>query len=232
MRKKFRGSWRSNDVKLYFATEKKNEETHTIKYSLFKDSAHSIVTILARSLCLLLATVAVSALTVPATRSERKCLPLKWESSVYGKLTEMVQGTGVVSDIVATISVDNSKNQTAFRESVYVGGQFAGDYMVLYINGDGYLIDTINMGCTKFQSQGMPQLCSDSNQITDTYRLAVKDRPTVITVLRDSFTIVSELIEQTFAGVSQMIAFQYGNMTNGIQDESVFDIPSYCPTTV
>ncbi|KAF6024942.1 hypothetical protein EB796_016779 [Bugula neritina] len=70
------------------------------------------------------------------------------------------------------------------------------------------------------------------DQITDTYRLTVKDRSTVITVLRDSFTPVSELIEQTYAGVSQMIAFQYGNMTNGIQDESVFDIPSYCPTTV
>jgi len=29
-----------------------------------------------------------------------------------------------------------------------------------------------------------------------------------------------------------MNSIQYGNMTNGIQDESVFDIPSYCPTTV
>jgi len=28
--------------------------------------------------------------------------------------------------------------------------------------------------------------------------------------------------------VPQVVAFQYGNITNGIQDESVFDIPSYC----
>jgi len=45
------------------------------------------------------------------------------------------------------------------------------------------------------------------DQITDTYRLTVKDRPTVITVLRDSFTPVSELIEQTSAGGKCSVLF-------------------------
>jgi len=89
---------------------------------------------LGRSLCLLFAIAAVSALTVPATRSERKCVPLKWESSVYGKLVEVVQGTGLVADIVATTAVDNSKNRAAFRESVYVDGKFAGNYTVLFFS--------------------------------------------------------------------------------------------------
>jgi len=89
---------------------------------------------LARSLCLLLATVAISALTVPATYSERKCMPLKWESSVYGSVAVVVQGKVAFSEVIATTSVDNSKNRVSVRQSVYIDGKFSGNYTVLSIN--------------------------------------------------------------------------------------------------
>jgi len=105
-----------------------------LEYSLFKDSTHSTVTMLARSLCLLLATVAVSALAVPATRSERKCVPLKWESSVYGSVAVVVQGKVTISEVIASTSVDSSKNRVSLRQSVYTDGKFSGNYTVLSIN--------------------------------------------------------------------------------------------------
>jgi len=89
---------------------------------------------LASSFCLLLATVAVSAQTVPTTCSERECLPLKWESSVYGKRAVVVQGTGVVADVVATAAVDYTNNQASFRQSVYVDGEFAGNFTLLFFS--------------------------------------------------------------------------------------------------
>ncbi|KAF6017857.1 hypothetical protein EB796_023840 [Bugula neritina] len=193
-----------------------------------------------KSLYLLLVTAGVSALALPVTPSERKCMPLQWESSVYGKVAEVVQGTGMVADIFATTSVDSSKHRASFRESVYVNGNFIGNYTTLFFKDVGYMINTINMECIKNQTQEILQICSDSeflthlfswnigNKVTDTYRMTLSNRTAVITVLRDSFTLLSEVVEQIYAGAPQMISYQYGNITNGIQDESVFDVPSFC----
>ncbi|KAF6017858.1 hypothetical protein EB796_023841 [Bugula neritina] len=80
--------------------------------------------------------------------------------------------------------------------------------------GNGYIIDTIKQTCTKSQPLPITQLCSDSESLTHLFS--------------GLFTLVSELVEQTYDGYPQMVAFQYGNITIGIQDESVFDVPSFC----
>jgi len=89
---------------------------------------------LARAFCLLLVVGVASALAVPAIPKVRKCIPLQYESAVYGKLAEMVEGKGIVGEIYGTTSIDNYEHRAALRESVFRDGEFQGNYTLLFTN--------------------------------------------------------------------------------------------------
>ncbi|XP_067940858.1 uncharacterized protein [Watersipora subatra] len=192
---------------------------------------------------ILLGAVLVTLNAAP-TISDRKCVPEQSEFIIDGRIAEVYQGTPVEFVLKGKFLADYVNGMEAIVETVFdvESGSFLANYTQLRMKDATYLIDSINKVCTKGDGFLVTRFCTDTpglkyidswkmgTQMTDTY---VYDEPTasrklIITMFRDSFTQAAAVIDQTFQGARQQVSVLYGNQTMGIQDPTIFTIPSFC----
>ncbi|XP_067941036.1 uncharacterized protein [Watersipora subatra] len=171
----------------------------------------------------------------------------KFEQSeifIVGRIAQIYQGKPFEFVLKGKLSADYINGMEAIVETITdaESGKFVTNNTELRVKDATYLIDNVNQACTKKDGTPVIRLCTDSSrlkyidswrmgtQMTDTY---LYDDHTVngkliMTMFRDSFTQAASVVDQTFQGVRQQVSLLYGNQTMGIQDPTVFKIPSFC----
>merc|ERR1712121_359398 len=146
--------------------------------------------------------------------------------------------------MIADVFVDYGKKMEAMMQSIFEGEKHIGNYTFLKDGGkmENYIIDPAKKSCqiTKEPMTPVEQLCTNStgiklvhslkvaDKIVDVYNRRFKDGDDMFTMIRDSFTLVNVAASMKIRDMSELVALNYGNITKGISDDSVFTVPDYC----
>jgi len=188
----------------------------------------------------------VSAFAQSDSNASQKCLPLQWEASVVGSMMIDLLGVAVSTPVTMETATDYKNKKETFHQHLHYSSSNIVD--VNYYRDFDQMIEYLEIPMlklcskTKISTDSPPfiQLCNDSATLThseslmlgkrmiDTYASALYGETISMSMFRDDFEMVSATIRQKWEGNSQIVFMQYGNITDGIKDPEVFNVPSHC----
>ncbi|XP_067948063.1 uncharacterized protein [Watersipora subatra] len=177
--------------------------------------------------------------------SDKKCVPMQWESVLVGLVAQSNHGKSAIYSVVGSIHYDYKKAMEALIEDVYSDDKLIASYKVIVSQDESYLADYLHIRCTKLRGAKIEAFCTDSpglnylgswnlgSQVTDTYTISSEGiLKSYLTMFRDTFLPGTQNIQQSVAGVDQLTTVQFGNVTAGIKDPDVFIVPDFCNSSM
>ncbi|XP_067948514.1 uncharacterized protein [Watersipora subatra] len=177
--------------------------------------------------------------------SDKKCVPMQWESVLLGLVAQSDNGKSAIYEVVGSIHYDYNKAMEAALENVYVDDKLIASYKIIVSQDESYIADILKSRCAKLHGAKIEAFCTNSpglnylgswnlgNQVTDTYTMSSEGiSKSYLTMFRDTFLPGTQNIQQSVAGIDQLTTVQFANATAGIKDPDVFILPDFCNSSM
>ncbi|XP_067949183.1 uncharacterized protein [Watersipora subatra] len=170
---------------------------------------------------------------------------MQWESVMHAEVAQNHQGKTYFNDVVGSLHYDYKIGVAAVLQEVYTENVLTATFTYIMNQNATYIVDTGKLNCIKMPKTSIAPVCTDipglayrgswilGNQMTDTYSIKTLGVSlTYITMFRDPFIPGIQNTQQSVEGVDQMSTLQVANVTEGIKDAGVFEVPGYCDSNM